>query len=143
MKNNEKGIALVTTLVLGLVALVFIGALLYLLTSGTKISGTEKRYYTALEAAKGGAELIISNLLQNGEPTCNGGSTCSSCPPTGYTNDCRIDLSPSTLGDYTLRAYLLRRENSGIDRIFTIRVIAEKNNSSNEKAEIEFVYKVQ
>ena len=146
MKNNEKGIALITTLVLGLAALAFIGALLYFLTSGTKISGTEKRYYTALEAAKGGAKLIMANLLDSSTPlTCNG-SVCNPCPdPDNATNinACKIDLSVSTLGDYDIEAYLLAHENDGISDIYTIRVKAKNTNNLKEKAEVEFVYRVK
>lgn len=142
MKNNEKGIALLTTLILGLVALAFIGALLYFLTSGTRFSGTEKRYYTALEAAKGGADLIISKLLTVGDVTCNGNNTCTPCP-TNPSNSCKIDLTTSSFGDYNIEAYLLGKENTGTSTIFDIRVIAKSSQRPNEKAEIEFVYKLE
>ncbi len=145
MKNNQKGIALVTTLVLGLIALAFIGALLYFLTSGTKISGVEKRYYTALEAAKGGANLVISNIL-SGDLKCNG-SSCTPCP-TSISNTCKIDLIQSNFGNYSVEAYLLGKEsfvdiNGNQIKVYTVRVVAKNSNKPNEKAEIEFVYKVK
>jgi len=52
-RKGERGIALITTLVLGLIALVIIAALMFILVSGTQISGISKRYTGALEAAKG------------------------------------------------------------------------------------------
>ncbi|WP_029520373.1 hypothetical protein [Persephonella sp. IF05-L8] len=142
MKNNEKGIALLTTLILGLVALAFIGALLYFLTSGTRFSGTEKRYYTALEAAKGGADSIISTLLIDGDVTCNNGNNCVSCPLTP-SDSCKIDLTTTTLGNYNIEAYLLGKETTTYSTVFSIRVIARNPQQPNEKAEIEFVYKIE
>ena len=144
MKNNEKGIALVVTLILGVIALAFIGALLYFLTSGTKISGTEKRYYTALEAAKGGADLIIADILEDGDITCNNNQTCTPCPGT-VSDDCKIDLSltDNKLGDYTIEAYLRSVEATPTAKIFDITVISKNSNNPKEKAEVEFVYKIE
>ncbi len=150
MKNNEKGIALITTMVLGFIALGFIGALLYVLTSGTNVSSMEKRYTTALEAAKGGAELIISNLFY-GTLTCNNGNPCQPCP-TPETDPCSnnflIDIKDengnitSDIGGYQLKAYYLSEETTITASIYAIRVKAVKS-SSKEKAIIEFVYKLE
>ena len=142
MRNNEKGIALLTTLILGFVALAFIGALLYFLSSGTHFSGTEKRYYTSLDAAKGGADLVIAQLLKDGDLKCNGGSACTPCP-TALNNNCKIDLSTTSLGNYDVQAYLLQKETAGVATIFDVRVIANNSSHPNEKAEIEFVYKIE
>ena len=60
MKNeklNEKGIALVMVLILSAIALAIMAALVYMLISGTQISGMQKRYRTALEAGVGGADV--------------------------------------------------------------------------------------
>ncbi len=56
---NEKGIALVMVLVLSAIALAIMAGLIYMVTSGTQISGMEKRYKTALEAAKGGNDVAL------------------------------------------------------------------------------------
>lgn len=68
LKNN-KGIALVTSLMLTLISLTMVMALLYMVTQSTKVSGANKRYKTALEASYGGSELftkdILPQLLQN------------------------------------------------------------------------------
>src|ERR1700674_2329958 len=61
--RNEKGIVLVTTLMLTLIILVVITALLYMMTTGTKISGAQKRYLTALDASYGGAEIVAKDII--------------------------------------------------------------------------------
>ncbi len=55
--KNEKGIALVMVLVMSAIALAIMAQLIYFVTQGTKISGMEKRYKTALEASIGGADV--------------------------------------------------------------------------------------
>ena len=53
---NEKGIALIMTLILSAIALAIMAALVYMLTASSQVSGIQKRYRTALDAAKGGAD---------------------------------------------------------------------------------------
>ncbi|MBF0319842.1 MAG: hypothetical protein HQL01_08595 [Nitrospirae bacterium] len=60
--SNERGFALVLTMLFAMIALALTGALLYIVTQGTKISGIEKRYATALEAARG-AGAVMKNYL--------------------------------------------------------------------------------
>ncbi len=150
MKNNEKGIALITTMVLGFIALGFIGALLYLLTSGTNVSAIEKRYTTALEAAKGGADLVINHLFY-GTLTCNGGNPCQPCstPETSpCSNNYLIDIKDengntiSDIGGYTITGYYLSEETSSTSSVYAIKIKATKS-STKEKAVIEFVYRLE
>lgn len=54
---NEKGIALSIVLILSTIALAVIGGLIYMLTSGTQVSGVQKRYKTGLEAGIGGTNV--------------------------------------------------------------------------------------
>ena len=61
--NNEKGIALVTALMLTLISLTIIMALLYMITAGTKLSGAQKRYKSSLEASQGGAEILLKDII--------------------------------------------------------------------------------
>lgn len=61
--RNERGIALVTALMLTLVSLTIVMGLLYLITRGTQLSGAQKRYRTALEASYGGAELVTKEVI--------------------------------------------------------------------------------
>lgn len=68
--RNERGIALVTSLLLTLITLAMIMALLYVVTLQTQLSAAHKRYKTALEAAQGGgidiyAKQIIPKVFAN------------------------------------------------------------------------------
>jgi len=67
MKKSEKGIALVVVLVLSAVALTLITALIYMITSGTQISGFQKRYKTSLEAGRGGTDLVYALINLRGD----------------------------------------------------------------------------
>jgi hypothetical protein len=62
--HNEKGIALLTTLMLMVLGFGVVATLLYMVTYGTKTTSVEQKYATALDAAKGGADFII-NMMQN------------------------------------------------------------------------------
>jgi hypothetical protein len=68
---NEKGIALVTVLILTAIMLVMIAGLLYMVTVGTQVSGIAKRYKTALEAGIGGTEVIFELISQRNKPPIN------------------------------------------------------------------------
>lgn len=61
--NNEKGIALVTSLMLTLISLAIVMALLYLITWQTKQSAAHRRYRTAIEASYGGTEMIAKQVV--------------------------------------------------------------------------------
>jgi hypothetical protein len=67
MLRSEKGLALVTVLVLSLICLAIISTLLYMVIQGTRFSGFYKRYETAREAAVGGSELGADLILKRGE----------------------------------------------------------------------------
>ena len=61
---NERGIALVTALMMTLITLAVIMAALYFVTQQTQLSAASKRYRTALEAAHGGGpELFAKNII--------------------------------------------------------------------------------
>ncbi|MBK5276682.1 MAG: hypothetical protein JJE30_16760 [Desulfuromonadales bacterium] len=61
--DNNNGFALVTSLMLTLLSLVIVMSLLYMITQGTKVSGLNKKYKTALEASYGGTELFTKDIL--------------------------------------------------------------------------------
>lgn len=61
--KNEKGIALVTSLMFTMISLVICMALLYMVTSGARTSGAYKRYKTALDASYGGTEIVTRDLI--------------------------------------------------------------------------------
>ena len=71
--RNERGIALVTALLLTFLSLVIILALMYIVSQGTKVSGASKRYKSALEASYGGAEVFTKELI----PQFLGGASAS------------------------------------------------------------------
>lgn len=71
--GNEKGVALVMALVLGLVGMLMITAILYLVGTGTWTSGSQKRYQTALEASHGSMNFFVKEIIQRGV----GGETLS------------------------------------------------------------------
>jgi hypothetical protein len=61
--SNEKGIALVTALMLTLISLTFMMAVLYMLTQGTRTSASTKHYSSALEATYGGVDFFTKEAL--------------------------------------------------------------------------------
>ncbi len=65
---NDRGIALVMVLILAVISLAIMAALLYMITASTEVSGIEKRYKTALEAGKGGANVIFQAIAAGGDP---------------------------------------------------------------------------
>lgn len=65
--RSEKGVVLVVVLVLSAVALVIMTALIYMITTGTQVSGLQKRYKTALEAGAGGADIFYQLIALRGE----------------------------------------------------------------------------
>lgn len=65
--KNEKGIALVTVLILSLIALSIVSTLLYFVLQGTKVSAFFKRYETAREAGMGGAEIAGALINSRGK----------------------------------------------------------------------------
>jgi hypothetical protein len=103
--NNEKGIALVTALMLTMISLTIVMYLMYMVTSGVKLSGANKRYKTALEASYGAADMVIkeimptlftatiANSLTNPMTALNtsGLYSASFFLPTGITDACLMD----------------------------------------------------
>lgn len=133
--RGERGIALVTTLLLGIIAAVLIGALLYLIISGTQVSGIGKKYSVALEAAKGASEYIIERILAD-NLTCGGGGACSS------TNN-MIDLGPySSIQGFNIEAIYLGEVSRFGVYVYSIRVRAYST-TTDEVAIVDFVYRVE
>ena len=166
--NNNKGAALLTTLLIGVLALVVILALFTFILFGKSSSVIKERYTSALEAAKGTAFFVIGKLKEGAtniycyDPT-NSSERCP-CYKVYWNNqtdslECfngtdiltdltAIDLgSYSTLqaadgGTYNLNATLFFKDLSqdGEYDIYTIEINAV-NNKTNEKATIDFIYK--
>ncbi len=60
--NSQKGVALLTTLLIGVLALALISAILTFMIFGKHTSFHEEKYRNTLEAAKGGAYYIMRKL---------------------------------------------------------------------------------
>jgi Tfp pilus assembly protein PilX len=60
---NNKGIALVTALMLTLISLTIVMYLLYMVTSSVRMSGANKRYKSALEASYGNTDLVMKEIM--------------------------------------------------------------------------------
>lgn len=63
--GSEKGIALVTTLMFMVLGFALVATLLLLVTNATKLAGIEQNYATALDAAKGGADMVVCMIQNN------------------------------------------------------------------------------
>ena len=61
--TNDKGIALVTSLMLTLLTLTITMVMLYMVLQSTQMSGAQKRYKNALDAATGGVEIVTMDAL--------------------------------------------------------------------------------
>jgi len=61
--TNEKGIALVTSLMLTLLTLTISMVMLYMVLQSTRMSGAHKRYKNSLDAAVGGADIVTMDAL--------------------------------------------------------------------------------
>jgi Tfp pilus assembly protein PilX len=137
MKNlNNKGMALIITLILSLVSLGLLAALFFLTTSGTRISGINLRYATSLEAAKGASDFIIDKILDE-SLTCNSGSY-------NCTTNSTIDMGAfSTISGYSINAKILNKKQVATDiYLYSIQVDSTKSNS-DEKSTIQFVLRVE
>jgi hypothetical protein len=65
--QSEKGAVLIVVIVLSAVALAIMTALIYMITTGTQISGLQKRYKTALEAGDGGGDVFYQLIATRAE----------------------------------------------------------------------------
>ncbi len=81
----ERGIALVVVLVLSAVVLAVITTVIYMITAGTQISGMQKQYRTAQEAATGGSDLFYKIIATRGDTSTFTQVTISVPPATSCT----------------------------------------------------------
>lgn len=100
--GNERGVALVMALVLGLVGMLMITALFYMVGTGTWTSGSKKRYQTALESSHGGMNFFAKEIIQLGV----GGENLSAMGNYGgvltqQINDANFILKLTTIGNTT------------------------------------------
>ena len=105
--RNEKGFALVFVMVLAVIALVMTLGMLYMVSRGSYVSGQQKRYRTAVEASRGGAEAMMEAVAARGNLTTYGSMNMWLNPdlsfqtklgnPTGAWNSLGLDNTRSSL----------------------------------------------
>lgn len=61
--RQKEGIALVTSLMLTLISLTICMALLYMVTKSITQSSQNKKYHTSLDAAYGGSEIVLKDIM--------------------------------------------------------------------------------
>ncbi|KKM61676.1 hypothetical protein LCGC14_1529360 [marine sediment metagenome] len=66
--KNQDGVALMMTLMVSAIALAVMASLMYIMVSGTRISGLNKRFTTALEAGRGGQAVVLEYIGTRGLP---------------------------------------------------------------------------
>ena len=99
--KSEKGAALLIVMIFSAIALGMMAGLIYMITSGTQISGMGRRYKIALDAGMGGAEVSYQLIAARGNPldAALTGPLSLTIPPstcaTATTTDC------TAIGAYT------------------------------------------
>lgn len=73
--GSERGVALVLVLVLSAIGLIVMTTVLYVILVGTQMSGSEKRYRTAHEAALGGIDVMRKIIQDQGAGVVPGVTT--------------------------------------------------------------------
>jgi len=109
--RDEKGIALVTSLMLTLITLSITMVMLYLVIQNTQLSGAQKRYKNSLDAATGGLDIVTMEAL----PALIGFAAEATTMSTDYFKDnlsSRIALTGLNIGvsNTCLQTKLLTRD---------------------------------
>lgn len=60
---NNKGIALVTALMLTLITLVIILGVMFVINQNIKLGAAQKRYRNAVEASYGGVDIVVQDII--------------------------------------------------------------------------------
>lgn len=85
--TNERGIALITALLISLAISALVTGMAYVVIQSTGMSGAGKRYATAEEAATGAVNVVKDtiNLTMWGEPVANVFPNSGNCQESGRT----------------------------------------------------------
>jgi len=130
--QNERGVAMITAILLSLLALVIILGLLYVVSQGTRTSAASKQYKSALDASYGGVEVFTKDLI----PQLPGATTTSltsvlvgAAPTTGDPNCSQDKLSKVSLdwGACSSAAKAVNPKDSA-DATFSLRGQAGQSN---------------
>ncbi len=142
---NEKGVALVTTLLLGFIAIGLVAIAYFLGIRATMMSGLGKRYISELDTAKGTSQYIMA-ALRASSLTCNGGAPCVADPNCAGAAS-NIDIHPNVcaslgkIGCANIAACYLSSTVSGTDTMTSVNV-RSNNPNTGEQAVVDFVYKL-
>ncbi|TAN40384.1 MAG: hypothetical protein EPN25_07945 [Nitrospirae bacterium] len=66
--TNEKGVALVMVLIFALIGLAVVSGMMFMITQGTIMSGSNKQFRSADEAGLGGTEIAVEYIKGNAVP---------------------------------------------------------------------------
>ncbi len=171
--RSQKGVALLLALVLGLISVAFLSGLMLLIGKGARLSGFERTYTSSVEAARGGADLIIRLLRRGGvdvddydavgwisvrDTSClksklkdetQNWSCSNACVTSSDINDiinC-YDLKRADFGDYDLYMKIVDTKLCWVggkrNYLYTVHSLAVSKKNPNEKAWITFLYKAE
>lgn len=150
MKNN-RGIALISVLILTVLGMIITAGVSYLVVSGYRIFSVQKRYSTALDAAKGAYEVIVGKIDQikcADSPEDAASGNCGTCPNYDQQNQqnqqivCMEDYScigGSSNSCYEITSRLLFKSPP----LYAFEIESQKAGNPNEKAIVQFVYRVK
>jgi hypothetical protein len=95
--NNERGVALMVVMILAVILLGIMASLVYMLVASTQVSGIQKRYKTALDASKGGADVAFELIAARGILSIPGLVThdINSLPTLGTCLDTKLNSQTS------------------------------------------------
>jgi hypothetical protein len=144
-RTSREGMAFITVLVLAAIALAFTAVMLYLITSGTKITGIETRYTSSLEVAKGVSNYIM-RLMNEGKTDFCSKYTTDNCRNAESGVKEEIDLSKDNYDefwDYKAKAYLLSVIDDKGATIYAVEVEVFNQHTRSEKVIVDFVYRVE
>ncbi len=160
---KQNGIALIVAILLSFMMLTLIGALLWLVVSGTKMSGMYRYYASAHDAAVGGAEVMMDILYWRHDPNLPLGTyNISDCFSTKRDNPMQLwgkclDSSPditmyfgkkNSSDSYTVNATITSKiiedpdpaSNNNIQKTYYAISIDASNSTRLDKSSIDFVY---
>jgi hypothetical protein len=126
--KNEKGMALMTTFMFGLISIGLIAGMYFSMINSTRSTGVNKRYIKELETAKAISEYVMATLYNDKNLlTCLGANT--TCETGDYV---RI---PFNIPDHNTTAFMIYQEGG----LYSLRSTSA-NATSGARAEINFVY---
>lgn len=88
--SNNKGVALLTSLMLTMITLGIVMSLFYIITQSIKVSAATKRYRNVTEATYGGSELVAFDIIGSAFKNMSSAGGMSNQLVSAYAN---VDLS--------------------------------------------------